>query len=343
MVEQSIERYFQVAARGAAGRNHHAIDDGLLCGRVVGLQGQHLCSDIGVVAVIARSRRVEAIPGFRGGVAVGVSPTGQHLRHAADVFLAIGRDGLAKAIEHACAIGVELPQPDAEKLHHFARVVFIRQASGRQVFLLVADVRQPIAHRRRQRHFFQQRAVVAEGIGSQQVVVGRVADGIDVAHHEDLAEPPGNPLPQLVRAGDRLLPERFDGVLVGEVVDVHALRLQAEHVRVVRGARQRELVVDPVAVAARGQRHRLDFGRAERGLVEEARRFADGDAGLDRLARVAPVGRYLAGRGGRGRRASPLGGFDDSFVVRCQRGQRHQAQGKHPGSGGSHGGSLRAG
>ena len=273
---------------GLVGRDHgsqHLLGAGLVL-RGKELHGQHL--------VVARHRcqlrsRVGKSAGRIGARAAPV-PAGEHARKPFDDGLVIGGDGLAAGIHLHAAIGVQSHQADGHQLHHFARVVLVRPQVGAGHCFLVAEHRQVHAHRRVQRHVFQQSSIVAQRIARQQVVeigrgIGEVLQRADLRHHEDLRQRPGHALAQLVAA----LQGVVEPFLHARCVQLAEIEACGQRVRKGRfyigqhgGGRLGQFRVYPARIGIRGIAHGdeprgLRLGGAKGRLVQEAVGLVPGD------------------------------------------------------------------
>jgi hypothetical protein len=178
-----------------------------------------------------------------------------------------------------------------------------------RVGFAAAPHRQVVAHRRRQRHRFEQVAKVTEGVGLKQVqVVGGAegrptpADAFDRDHH-DLAQRVDHALAQLVGAGQEFAPDRVVQrcARIDEGFGFEALRAQPLDMGL--PARHRELLVEPAVDTQCTHALDLDAAGTETGLRQQARRLR---AGKRRRGRrwcgSCAAAAAAAGRGGhRGR------------------------------------------
>ena len=242
------------------------------------------------------------------GVTPTEAPTGEGLGESLHDFLVVGRDRHVVAIEHPGAVRIQSLESDGEQLQDLARVVLVRMRSLERILLLRLDHVQVVAHRRVQRDFLQQGAVVAEGVAVQHVHPGGHRLGIQirrgVGHDEDLRQREGGAGAQLRLAEEPLLPDRLVAHLVARLA-VGLARLLRIHVRHVRRGRQRELMRKPRVDAV--LLHRLDLLEAHR---TEARlgKQPGGIQGGGLLVWWKPLG--LQARGRRDRAVQPLGRRD---------------------------------
>ena len=215
-------------------------------------------------------------------------PAGEDPRQPGDVVQAIGLLHLA-GHQQRRAIELELQQADAEQLHQFTGVVLVGQRAGGGVELDVAAERQVLAHRRVGRHRLQQAAVVAEGVGLQQIEERRpaklppAAGQAEHRHDDDFRQRQRHPLAQRIGRGDELAPlagveaDLAVAVAVARPQGVVALRHQPLDPG--RRRRQRHLLVQPAGIADGLDAGDLGAGGTQRGLGKEARRVSGGDAG----------------------------------------------------------------
>jgi hypothetical protein len=193
---------------------------------------------------------------------------------AGSLRVGVGGHAVAQA-----AVGRQLQQADGKELQHLACVVLVGHAAGGRVFLLVAAHVEIHTHAGRERHRFEQAAVVAKGVGFQHVHVGRgqeAAPGHGQAGHrddEDLAEGQRDTLAQQVGRRDQLAPQRVVGAR--EAVDVGCIHVTvgAHPVGVALGAGLQELLVQPGAVPDGLHAGDLRVAGREAGLGQEARGF----------------------------------------------------------------------
>ena len=272
MVEQRVEREFQAVLRRRARRDCQ-VEEGLRAGFVKLRIGLHRPDDA------IRIRSATAAETCVRGVLRSPAPTGEHACQARDVGVAIGLDRLS-VDQFRRAIEVDLGEADREELHDLAREVLVGHAAGHWIGLLVAQVRQVNAHHRAGRDAFEQRAVVAERMLAEQVDIVRetVGGGSDRPtfgrYDDDLRQRELHSLAQLVRRGDRLLPERV----------LHEDEIAAEQQRVVvrlyvgqmRNLRKRELLVDPAGIAECLHAGDVRVSRTEARLHQEACRVVCG-------------------------------------------------------------------
>ncbi len=324
MLVDRVERVGEVLRRGLAGRQHLAVQDRLRRDVVMRVERHQI------------GRIVDGVrPLRRGGPERRVGPAGERAREGLDDGEVVARHRHAARIVDRRAVGVELRQPDREQLQHLARVVLVRLHGRRR--LVVVDHVEVVAHRRMERHALDQLAIVDERVVEQHLlVVANAVRRLDVDRrdHEDLRVRERDPLPQLVRAGQRVAIElrlhRERRVVVANAGRRRGARTADRTVRVdvrdrrIAGRRRRELSVDPGRDALRLHRRDRRRRRSERRLVEQPRDVARGRrrhrrgrrrrrrrARGDRRrgARVAPTAATASGeqggdeRGAGGRRA----------------------------------------
>ncbi len=320
MVRNRVERDAQVPV-GIGGRacRDHRREEALLRNRVearVALHEEHFAVRIlRAAAVEARVGLVRARP----------AESREHARQADDVAAVVSLHRLP-VDELRRAVRVQFVETDGEELHHLARVVLVGHAIARRVLLAVAQVRQVEAHHRMERDLIEELAVVAEGVPAEHVEIGsdaalELGDGrVLERDHEDLRQRERDTPAQLILARRGFPPERIHHVAVVEALTGGEARAHGVDVCLVRAARHEELILEPGAVAVRFDFVDLGFGRAERGLIEEARRVRGGRQGIcgRRHAREIDPAPLLAGF-----RAARLG---------AAAGQTGQRQGKKRGA-----------
>jgi hypothetical protein len=290
MIEQGVQGNAQVALGiGRLPLSHRgdgAAEETLLGGRVevgvgrmpvVGLHRAHIAFRVCIVA-----EEATVGPIGRAGARI-PAPAREDLGQPLDIGMRVGLHRLP-VDQPGRAIGVQFDQANREQLHDLARIVLVGHTTALRVFLLVAQVGQVQPHHRMQADVFQQRTVVAEGVGGEHVVVrshsARVVGhrAVTERDHEDLRERKGHPLTQLVLAGHRLSPPGFEEVILADIAFVgrRPFSLAAVHVVAMQAARAAELVFDPARVAELSHRRDLDLGGTETGLVKEAGRLGVG-------------------------------------------------------------------
>ena len=139
-----------------------------------------------------------------------------------------------------------------------------------------------------ERDLIEQLAVAAEGVPAEHVQIGsdaalELGDGrVLKGDYEQLRQRERDAPAQLVLARRGLPPERVHHVAVVEALAGGKARAHGVDVRLVRAARHEELVLEPGAVAVGLDFVDLGLGRAERGLIEEARRVRGARQGICR-------------------------------------------------------------
>src|SRR5688572_13715816 len=77
--------------------------------------------------------------------------SGEHARELGDLLVAVSGNRLAEWVELSCAIRVQFPKADTEKLLHLARIILIWILVDLGPRFLVADVTEVTAHHRMKR------------------------------------------------------------------------------------------------------------------------------------------------------------------------------------------------
>ena len=240
--------------------------------------------------------------GKRGPIGAGVvvAPAGEDVGVADDGLLVVDGNWQALRVEDERAVGMEAVEAEGEELEDLAGVVFVRDAAGGEVRLVVAQHVEIAAHRGMEGDRFDQVAGVAEGVLEEGVVVvgqglGAIVERAVFGDDHDLAESEGDALAELVVGDDRMLPPRVEGqVPVVGVVRIGDVAVGLD-VRQVEGGGLGDLRVDP-GVEGRQGLEGGDVGRAgaEGGLLEEA----GGGLGIAvRGERVGGPGRWRWWRG----------------------------------------------
>ena len=137
------------------------------------------------------------------------------------------------------------------------------------------------AHRWGERHGFEQRAEIAEGIVQQRIVVGAqclavVLQRADVGHNHDFAQCERDPLAQLVGCRYGLLPPSVEHRIAKEGRRRVNIAVGEQQWQMMRG-RPGELVVQPIGVA--DGLHGRDVSRTRPLAVPESSVQAGGAAG----------------------------------------------------------------
>jgi len=179
---------------------------------------------------------------------------------------------------------VGFAEADGEKLHDFARVVFVGFVAGDGIRLAVAHHAEVGAHHGAEGDILEEVAVVSEGIPEQHVVVEcnafvRTIELTKLRDDKDLGEGEGHALAELIRCGECALPPDFVARALPAAALVTAcdpfVGAGYDGVAVVAGWHG-ELGIDPWGVGISGQSSELCFGGAEGDLGEEARGLSDG-------------------------------------------------------------------
>ena len=96
-----------------------------------------------IVIALERNHRANPVGGIvllqRGAGLRGIGPAGVGQRESLDICLRVGGDGIAAAIELQRAVFIELVEAQSEKLHQFARVIFVgmlRRMGGLSLFTM---------------------------------------------------------------------------------------------------------------------------------------------------------------------------------------------------------------
>ena len=199
----SIE--LEVLRAALVGGNDHAVHDALL-GVVMKRRVEH--HRIDVIGGAGPEIRV-----YLGGE---IRPAGEDLRHLRDRGLIVGRDRQAVAAERERAVGLQLVQPDREKLHDLTRVIFVGARAGDGVGLGIAQRTEIVAHDRAQRDVLEQRAEIAEGAIAEDIVVVGEALRVSLAEahvgdDHDFAQGEGDALAKLVGGGQHVFPPARPG------------------------------------------------------------------------------------------------------------------------------------
>ena len=170
MVEQCVQR--DLERRNAVSAGGHCSAQKAGCQRrVIGGRQAHRQSrkcGVGNSPVMNGLQRIDVLRLVK-------VPTGKNPGNVGHVALGIRLYLVTAGIALFGTVEIELIQPDGTQLHHLTAIVFIRCAAGCRVFLHVAFGVEVKPHRRIKRHALQQRAVITESVGRQQIPPGRNA------------------------------------------------------------------------------------------------------------------------------------------------------------------------
>ncbi len=261
MLEDEVEREAQVLLRRLAAGADDTVEQRLRRLLVVALPGLH--------RLVVRRR---PIPALR----VRVGPAREDLRETLDDRLVVGRDRLQEGVEQHAAVGIELQESDREQLLDLARVVLVGADVVRRVRLAVPEHAQVAPHDRALRDVLEQRAVVAQAVLHEHVVVPGHAQRVgaerrgDVRDDEDLAQREGHALAQLVGFRQHVLPPLLQARFLAEA---HAVRRERCERRTLERGRAQALFLEPGRVADHREALDLAGGRAKGRAREEARRL----------------------------------------------------------------------
>ncbi len=175
MIENVVERVFQIFLRGLIGGQVHAVEQ--LFGQRGMMPGIGLHRHAPELRAVVIGARIQPVL-FRHRKPA-VAPAGEHVRETFDHAFVIGRNRQAIGVEHERSVGMQFVQPDGKQLQDFARVIFVGAASAGRVFLVIAQHVQIATHRRTERHIFEQLPEVAKRVLLQHVHIS--GDGVFVA------------------------------------------------------------------------------------------------------------------------------------------------------------------
>ena len=243
MAEDHVQRLLEVRLRALPRRQHGAVEQPLLVGRVERRPGLHGNAEV--------APRAEEAPRIAL-VLAAERPARERPREGLHHLLVIGRDRLVLGVQAQRAVRVKLVEADREQLQDLAGVVLVgiepqlgdRLAARRHV--------EVDPHGGAERHRLQQLAEVAETVLRQEVEIRRqplrvVAHvGVHVRDHEELGEREGDPLAELVGSLHGLLekgPPHQPGRLL--LTPRHRLVVGRE----MGGRGHRELLVEPAREA----------------------------------------------------------------------------------------------
>ena len=186
-----------------------------------------------------------------------VVPAREHPREAGNIVLAVGF--LQRAVQELrCAVEIKLDEADGEQLHDFACIIFVRQRAGGCVVFHIAAKGEEFPHRRTGRDRLQQRTVVAEGIGFEQVEVGggrkrspaRTDKAINGGDH-DFGQGQRHALAQGVGSAEHLQPGSGIEPRLGVLVDRRVVSVRDQPVPAAGRYRCRKLLIDPCRITDR--------------------------------------------------------------------------------------------
>ena len=172
MIENDSQGRRQILLRALARRNR--LPQNRFCSGIVQTFHRHhrtaVVLRIVILRRLARRRRIR--------------PPGERAAQVHYVVLCIRRDWRSAAVQHRRSVWIQLVQSQAEQLHKFARVIFVRVLSRRRR-VIVHHV-QEISHRRSQGHIRHHIQVISQRILAECTQVIRVPQRVVhyvCAHH----------------------------------------------------------------------------------------------------------------------------------------------------------------
>jgi hypothetical protein len=177
-----------------------------------------------------------------------------------DLALRVGVDGRILGRQHQGPVRPHAIQSHREELLDLTSVVFVRNSSHRLVRLVVAEHVEIAPHRGSERGVDKNVPEVAKRVIGQLVVEVRegecVVDQPLSGNDMDFAQRKGDPLTELIVAGDGVSPPGIEGQRIGERSALGVCKLRAQHFGQLRCRCFGKLVVDPCFVTRHGLEHR---------------------------------------------------------------------------------------